>query len=116
MTLLLVFVAVVLVNKMVEPAQTLMTPCTDATGIVEKLVLVTTGVCPHKDPAKQIAKEIKNNNPLCNFPPIRFYACNQIYGGLTDKKNKCCRTKGLPYFTLFFRKGAYRFLLENFQG
>ena len=36
------------------------------------------------------------------FPPIRFDACNQIYGGLTDKKNKCCRTKGLPYFTLFF--------------
>ena len=39
---------------------------------------------------------------VSNFPCIRFDACNQIYGGLTDKKNKCCRTKGLPYFTLFF--------------
>ena len=39
---------------------------------------------------------------VSNFPLIRVHACNQIYGGLTDKKNKCCRTKGLPYFTLFF--------------
>jgi hypothetical protein len=49
---------------------------------------------------------------LCNFPPIRVDACNQIYGGLTDKKNKCCRTKGLPYFTLFYFLRRYRFLLE----
>jgi hypothetical protein len=42
-TLLLELDAVVFVNRIVEPAQTLITP-EAATGIVVKLVFVTTGV------------------------------------------------------------------------
>ena len=101
MTLLLELVAVVLVKRMVDPAQTLIVPL-EGVGIVVKLVLVATGVWPNKVPAKKIAKQIKNKMFLCNLPLIRESACNQIYGGLTDKKNKCCRTKGIPYSTLFY--------------